>query len=84
MRIATHNPPGRDVPGESESDMKDIGKRCYIINKDSIYFGEWGVVKHFDGEYYHVAIANGTATLPVFDRKELKIPKNQKGSQMMK
>ena len=59
-----------------EMKVKNIGKKCYIINKNSIYFGEWGIIKHFDGEFYHVAIANGTDSLPVFDRKEIKIPKN--------
>ena len=57
--------------------MDNVGKKCYITNKDSIYFGEWGIIKHFDGEYYHVAIANGTDTLPIFERDEIRIPKKQ-------
>ena len=32
--------------------------------------GEWGIVKHFDGEYYHVAIANGNEQV-IFTRSEL-------------
>ena len=35
-----------------------IGKTVNIKCKDSIYHGEWGIVKYFDGEYYHIAIAN--------------------------
>ena len=57
--------------------MKNIGKKCYIKNEDSIFFGEWGIIKVFDGEYYHVAIANGTDSLPIFDRTEITIPKKQ-------
>lgn len=57
--------------------MRNIGKKCYIINKDSFYFGEWGIIKHFDGEYYHIAIANGTQAEPIFKRDEIRIPKKQ-------
>lgn len=58
--------------------MNDIGKKCYIIDKESIYYGEWGIIKHFDGEYYHVAIANGK-NLVIFKRNEIRIPRNRKG-----
>lgn len=57
--------------------MKNVGKKCYIKNKDSIYYGEWGIIKDFDGEYYHISIANGTDALPIFDRTEIHIPRNQ-------
>lgn len=50
-----------------------IGKKVDITNKESIYFGEWGVVKDFDGDYYFIAIANGTDSLPVFYRNEFKV-----------
>jgi len=52
------------------------GKVVVIKSPESMYNGEWGVVKYFDGEYYHVAIANGN-DCPIFDRNELKVPKNQ-------
>lgn len=55
----------------------NIGKLCYIKNKESIYFEEWGVIKHFDGELYHVAIANGCESMAAFDRSEIHIPRNQ-------
>ena len=45
----------------------------YTKNKDSIYVGEWGIIKHFDGEYYYIAIANGCDGLPVFERDEFVI-----------
>ena len=44
---------------------KLIGKKVEIKTKGD-YFKEWGIVKHFDGEYYYIAIANGD-NLPVFD-----------------
>ena len=52
---------------------KLIGKKAYIKNKDSIYFGEWGIIEHFDGEYYYIAIANGCDSLPIFERDEFVI-----------
>ena len=51
-----------------------IGTKVYINSPDSWYNGEWGIVKYFDGDEYHVAIANGY-DCPVFTRKELKIAK---------
>ena len=50
--------------------MKLIGKRVVIKNKDSIYYGEWGIVKYFDGECYHIAIADDRKNLVIFDRDE--------------
>lgn len=57
--------------------MKNIGKRCYIKNKNSLYFVEWGIIKNFDGDVYYVAIANGTDSMPIFSRKEIHIPRKQ-------
>lgn len=54
-----------------------MGKRCYIKDKESIYFDEWGIIKCFDGELYHVAIANGSDSMPVFNREQLSIPRKQ-------
>lgn len=34
-----------------------------------------GIIKHYDGELYHVAIANGADTMPVFDRSQIRIPR---------
>lgn len=52
---------------------KLINKKAYITNKDSIYYNEWGIVKDYDGEYYYIAIANGTDSIPVFQRDEFYI-----------
>ena len=56
-----------------------IGKIVYITDKESIYYGEWGrvVSVNEDGEYL-IAIANGTDSLPIFDRKQFKIRKEQR------
>lgn len=51
-----------------------IGAKVYIKSPDSWCNGEWGIIKYFDGDYYHVAIANGD-DCPIFDRKELKVAK---------
>ena len=55
--------------------MNNIGKKCYITDKNSIYYAEWGIIKDFDGEYYHIAIANGKGCLVVFKRNEIRIPR---------
>lgn len=56
---------------------KLVGKRVYVVDKESIYYGEWGTVADFDGELYHGKIANGSDTMPVFDRKQLYVPRQK-------
>ena len=58
---------------------KLIGRKVYITDTDSIYFGEWGIIKDFDGEVYYIAIANGKDSLPIFDRDQFKVPRIRKG-----
>lgn len=57
--------------------MKDnkklIGKKVIIIDKESFYYNEWGIVKDFDGKYYYVAIANGNDNIPIFTRNQIKL-----------
>jgi len=55
---------------------KNIGKVAFITNKDSIYFGEWGIIKNFDGDYYYIAIANGIDSIPIFERKQYTVVRN--------
>lgn len=55
-----------------------VGKRVIITNKDSWFYGEWGTVEFFDGDYYHVSIANGQDIFPIFDKKEFKLMKEEK------
>lgn len=53
--------------------MNLIGKKVTITTRDSIYFGEWGTIIDFDGEYYYVAISDDKTSVPVFDRTEFKV-----------
>jgi hypothetical protein len=52
-----------------------IGKKIIITDKESIYYNEWAIIKYFDEQQYHVAIANGTDSMPIFDRDQFKIMK---------
>ena len=54
---------------------KLIGKRAIITDPESIYHGEWGIIDHFDGECYHIKIANGSDSVPMFDRNQFRIPR---------
>lgn len=56
---------------------KNIGRKCFVKDKDSQYYDEWGIIKHYDGEFYHVAIANGTDSMPVFNRSQIRISKTE-------
>lgn len=58
---------------------KLVGKIAFITDPESIYNGEWGRIVDFDGDVYYIAIANGMTSLPVFDRNQFRIPRNQKG-----
>lgn len=53
------------------------GKTVYI-KSGCFYAGEWGIIKHFDGEFYHIAIANGCDSVPVFSRNEFIVKRNKK------
>lgn len=57
---------------------KLIGKRAYITDPESWYFGEWGTIVDFDGEVYYIAIADGKTSLPIFDRDQFRVPRNQR------
>ena len=57
---------------------KLIGRRVYITDAQSWYFGEWGIVADYDGEVYHVRIANGDGAMPIFDRDQFKVPRSGK------
>ena len=55
---------------------KLIGLKAHITDKDSQYYGEWGTITHFDGDCYHIAIANGTNSVPMFDRNQFRVKRN--------
>ena len=56
-------------------ESKLIGKKVYITDRESIYFDEWGIVDYFDGDCYHIKIANGSNSVPIFDRNQFKVPR---------
>lgn len=58
-------------------ECKLYGKKVYITDRESIYYGEWGIVDYFDGEVYHVKIANGSDSVPIFDRWQFKVPRKR-------
>ena len=47
------------------------GMRVEIINKESTYYGEWGIVRYIDGYDYYVALRDDTDSVWVFDREEI-------------
>lgn len=56
-------------------ESKLIGKKVYITDRESIYFDEWGIVDYFDGDCYHIKIASGSNSVPIFDRNQFKVPR---------
>lgn len=52
---------------------KLIGKKVFIIDPESIYYGEWGTIADFDGEVYYVNIADGKGSQPIFDRDQFRV-----------
>jgi hypothetical protein len=54
---------------------KLIGKKVFITDPDSIYFGEWGIIADFDGEVYYVNIAGGKDSQPIFNRDQFRVPR---------
>jgi hypothetical protein len=56
---------------------KLIGKVAFIIDRDSIYRGEWGTIVDFDGDVYYIAIANGTDSIPIFDRDQFRVRRSK-------
>ena len=56
---------------------KLIGKTVVITNRDSWCYGESGIVKGYDGEYYHIAITGDDSTQLEFARNEFKVRKER-------
>ena len=52
-----------------------IGKKVIIKERDSWFYGEWGTVIDVDGDDIYVAIANDRSSVPVFDRRDVKLMK---------
>jgi len=59
---------------------KLIGKRAFIKNPHSCWYGHWGYIQDFDGDHYHIGegtIQNGI--VPIFERDEFVIKRNDAG-----
>ena len=52
------------------SSIDHIGEEVTI--KVGRYFGEWGIVQYFDGEYYYVGLWGDKDSSLIFERNELK------------
>lgn len=52
---------------------KLIGKYVTITARESWAYGEWGTVKMFDGEYYHIAPWNDDRVELIFTRDEFRV-----------
>lgn len=58
--------------------LKLIGKTVLITNRDSWCYGESGIIKGYDGEYYHIAITGHEDVMLIFARDEFKVKKDVK------
>lgn len=56
---------------------KLIGRKVYITDTESIYFGEWGIIADYDGEVYYIRIAGGKDGMPIFDRNQFRVPRKE-------
>ena len=52
---------------------KLIGKSVEITDKGHWAYGERGIIKHNDGEYYYIAITGDDNMVLIFTRDEFKI-----------
>ena len=59
---------------------KLIGKKVYITDKESWFFGEWGIIQEAYGGEYVVAIANGSDSMPILERWQFRLPRKKGGS----
>ena len=62
----------------SWKNSKLIGKIANIPSFDGKFYGDWGRIIAFDGEYYHIAFADDRNDVQIFTRDEIRIPRNQK------
>lgn len=56
---------------------KLIGRKAYITDSESWYYGEWGIIADYDGDYYYIMIANGDGSVPVFNRNQFRVPRKE-------
>ena len=56
---------------------KLVGKIAQVKDPESWYNGDYGYIIYYDGEYHLGGGSIGDMISPVFDRDQLRIPKNQ-------
>lgn len=61
----------------SKHESNLIGKVVFITDKESIYYGEWGIVDYYDGECYGLRIAGEKIASAIFERFQFKVPRKQ-------
>ena len=54
------------------------GKRVYIPDERGQFWGDWGIVVGYDGEYYHVAFAGDENNTLIFARREIRVVRDCK------
>lgn len=52
---------------------KLIGKEAKITNEDSWWFEQYGIIKAFDGDCYHIAMTGDDDCVCTFKRNEFKV-----------
>ena len=55
---------------------KEIPIGTIVDIKSGFHRGDWGLVKYYDGECYHVAMFGDLDDCPIFDKDELKVRKS--------
>ena len=55
-----------------------LGKKVYITDPESVYYGEWGIIVWYDGDTYHIAIAEDKHHSVIFNRNQFRIPRPKK------
>lgn len=68
---------GEPLRGCEDLTMKQdnlIGREATI--KTGWMKGEWGIIKYFDGDLYHIAMWNGDSCM-VFERSEFKVSRKE-------
>lgn len=53
-----------------------IGTLVHILDKESIWFNDWGFIRNWDGDGFHISGETINEELyPVFDRTQFRIPR---------
>lgn len=55
-----------------------VGRTVTIKANDVQNAGNWGIVRNFDGDYYHIAIFGDLSTTLIFDRSQFTVTRKSK------